>query len=201
MATYYYNGAQILAPLSIVSNHPIYDAETVSLKKIRATQGHQRWELSFECLANNNIANMFIDSIKDVNLPKTMIMPQIKEVYELNTLQGVANIHTSEVSNSSTVSITNNAYISGILKKGSFVKFSEHNKVYVLTSDLNMSKNSTFETMNIFPSLKAPVINDVLKYGDNCEITYFQDISNLQGMSFTDGILADMGSINLQEAL
>jgi hypothetical protein len=207
MATYYYNGAQILAPFSINSNSPVYDAETVSLKKIRATQGYQRWELSFECVANDNIAEMFIASVQHINLPKKMIMPQIKEVQDECTLTGStpgeADIWTGGATqNASSVKIANNDFISGILKKGSFIKFHGHDKVYLLTADLNMNSTTSYEEAYIFPKLNAPVPQtDTLRYGDLCLLTYFQDISNLQGMSFTDGILADMGSINLQEAL
>ena len=41
---YYYKGAKILAPLTIKSNEPIYDTDTISLAKQRASQGAQRWE-------------------------------------------------------------------------------------------------------------------------------------------------------------
>ena len=47
---YYYEGYEILAPLTIASNEPMFDSDTVSLRKQRASQSAQRWELSFGIL-------------------------------------------------------------------------------------------------------------------------------------------------------
>jgi len=200
MATYYYNGAQILAPFSIISNSPVYESDTVSLKKLRSSQGHQRWELSFECIANDNLADLFIDSIKDLDTADSMIMPQFKEVEDLCTLSGTATVTSTTAVNASSVTITNTS-INGVLKKGSFVKFSNHSKVYTLTADLNMSLSGN-QSVLIFPKLVKEVpANSTMNYGSNCVISYFKEITDLKGMSFADGILADMGSINLTEAL
>ena len=54
MSVYYYNGAQILAPFTITSNEPMFDMTTISLKTQRASQGAQRWELSFDIIAENS---------------------------------------------------------------------------------------------------------------------------------------------------
>jgi len=200
MATYYYNGAQILAPFSIISNSPVYESDTVSLKRLRSSQGHQRWELSFECIANDNLADLFIDSIKDLDTADSMIMPQFKEVEDLCTLSGTATVTSTTAVNASSVTITNTS-INGVLKKGSFVKFSNHSKVYTLTADLNMSLSGN-QSVLIFPKLVKEVpANSTMNYGSNCVISYFKEITDLKGMSFADGILADMGSINLTEAL
>lgn len=200
MATYYYNGAQILAPFSIISNSPVYESDTVSLKRLRSSQGHQRWELSFECVANDNLADLFIDSVKDLDTADSMVMPQFKEVEDLCTLSGTATVTSTTAVNASSVTITNTS-INGVLKKGSFVKFSNHSKVYTLTADLNMGLSGD-QSVLIFPKLiKEVPANSTMDYGSNCVISYFREITDLKGMSFADGILADMGSINLTEAL
>jgi hypothetical protein len=200
MATYYYNGAKILAPFSIISNSPVYESDTVSLKRLRSSQGHQRWELSFECIANDNLADLFIDSIKDLDTADSMIMPQFKEVEDLCTLSGTATVTETAAVNASSVKIAHTG-INGVLKKGSFVKFSNYPKVYTLTADLNMASSEDQDAL-IFPRLVKEVpANSTMNYGSDCVITYFKDITGLQGMSFADGILADMGSINLAEAL
>jgi len=209
MAVYYYNGAKILAPLSITSNRPIYDAETISLKKIRASQNHQRWELSFECVANDNAGDTFIDSIKDLTSSSSMPMPQIKEVEDASNLRGTALVASDVVAGDSSVPILKDNNISGILKKGSFIKFGNYPKVYVLTDDLNMNTpdNNGQYVAKIFPNLvlgvsvSGAVGARELNYGTACEITYFKDVTNLQGITFSDGILANMGTINLIEAL
>jgi|TARA_R110000744_G_scaffold76798_1_gene152004 hypothetical protein len=45
---------------------------------------------------------------------------------------------------------------SGTLKKGDFIKFSNHNKVYQLTADVNMDASSE-DTIAFYPKLKSAV--------------------------------------------
>ena len=54
----------------------------------------------------------------------------------------------------------------GTLKAGDFIKFSNHDKVYMLTSDVNMDA-STQDFFNIFPALAAAVTNTTtITYND-----------------------------------
>lgn len=202
MATYYYHGAKILAPFSIVSNSPIYDADTVSLKKLRSSQGHQRWELAFSVVGNDNVADLLLASIENLTNAHNMIMPQLKEVEEANTLSGTLIVPTLTSANSATVEVANSPYVGGTLKKGSFIKFSNHDKVYVVSQDLVIQSISGTSTLNIFPKLQKPLAQDsTVKYGSDCTLTYFRNITNLQGMTFSDGILSNLGSIELIEAV
>lgn len=202
MATYYYHGAQILAPLSIISNSPIYDADTVSLKKLRSSQGHQRWELSFEVVANDNAADLLLASIENLNNAASMIMPQIREVEDLNTLTGTLVVPTETSANSGTVTVTNTFAITGILKKGTFVKFSNHGKVYILSQDLDMAGTSGTKTAHIFPKLQKTVAaTSTLQYGSDCALTYFREVTNMQGINYSDGVLSNIGSVQLIEAI
>ena len=202
MTTYYYNGAQILAPLSIVSNTPTYEADTVSLKKLRASQGHQRWELSFNAMANDNAADLLLSSVENLAIADTMVMPQLKEVEEANTILGELLVTEITPANSGVVKINNTAATGGVLKKGSFIKFSNHDKVYVVSQDLSMQGFSGTVDLNIFPKLKKAMAADTeVKYGSECMITYFRKIENMQGIKFSDGILSDLGTIELVEAI
>jgi hypothetical protein len=77
---YTFEGYDILAPLSIVSNQPVFESNTVSLKIQRTTQAAQRWELSFGILTDSP-ADMMA-SIATMDTPKTMLMPQLNDVNE-----------------------------------------------------------------------------------------------------------------------
>jgi hypothetical protein len=78
---YYFKGAQILAPYTIVSNQPIYETESVSLAKQRASQGVQRWEISFDTLATaDNEADLLLGVIENLATADTMVMPQLPSV-------------------------------------------------------------------------------------------------------------------------
>jgi hypothetical protein len=75
---YYYEGYEILAPLTITSNEPMFDVDTVSLRKQRASQNAQRWELSFDILTKNPADALL--SIVGFDIAKTMTMPQLNDV-------------------------------------------------------------------------------------------------------------------------
>jgi hypothetical protein len=75
---YYYEGYEILAPLTIASNEPMFDVDTISLQKQRSSQGVQRWELSFGILTDSP-ANA-LASIVNFDIEQTMPMPQLNDV-------------------------------------------------------------------------------------------------------------------------
>jgi len=104
---YYYEGYEILAPLTITSNEPMFDADTISLKKQRSSQGAQRWELSFNVVTPSP-ADALI-SIASFDTVKTMTMPQLTDVD--SRLGGPATInHTVTV-------IGGKFYIDGVQQK------------------------------------------------------------------------------------
>jgi len=197
---YYFEGAEILAPFTISSNEPMFDVDTVSLKKQRTSQNAQRWELSFRILNADNPAELMLSSLIDFDETKTMIMPQLKAVYEATTCTANPVVHTTAASGSSTVVLTYTSS-SGIIPKGSFIKFSNHDKVYVVKSNINMDLQSNVSAQ-IFPALVTQVNSeDTLQILDDCVFTYFRDVNDLRGLTFSDGILSDLGTINLVEAL
>jgi hypothetical protein len=203
MSVYYYQGAPIVAPFTIVSNEPMFDAETVSLKKQRATQGAQRWEMSFTTVPTETaVGGSFVDSLKDFHLPDSMVMPQLKQVLESYTFSGSVNTLNSSAAGDITVDLNNTSGgQSGIIPKGYFVKFANHDKVYVVTEDVNLS-GSTNRAMKIYPALTESVGSNVnLKVENNCTFVFFRSIDSQRGITFSDGILATSGTINLEEAI
>lgn len=200
MAVYYYKGDKILAPFKIISNRPTFASDTVSLKHIRVAQEAQRWELSFNTLTKENAANSFLGILEDMEERGQMIMPQFPEVAKATTASGNFGVETSVASNTSTLQI-NTDLGSGFLPKGSFIKFSNHDKVYVTRNDLDVD-SATPQELNIYPALTSNLSAFTeIEYGSNCIISYYRDINNIQGITFTDGVLADQGTVTLIEAL
>ena len=192
---YYYKGAKILAPLTIRSNEPIYEVDTVSLSKQRASQGAQRWEVSFKTVTSADTeADMLVGTITNLTASTTMIMPQIPSVVAGNTA-GVSLVISSVASaGASTVTIVND----GIIKKGSFIKFSNHDKIYMVTEDVS----SGTVNVPIYPSLRSAVaITDTFQTGSYAVLSYYRDIDNLTGLIFSDGLISNAGSISLTEAI
>jgi len=191
---YYYNGATILAPLKITSNEPVFEMTTVSLKTQRASQGAQRWELSFATATSAATeADAILGAISGITVADTMTMPQLPSVDAANTI-GVSRAISSASAGASSVNLHNN----GFMSKGTFVKFSNHDKIYMVTAD----HSAGVSPVSIYPTLRVAVTGtDTLKTGSSAVLTYYRSIDNAMGITFTDGLLSNAGSINLIEAL
>ena len=202
MAKYYYKNTEILAPFTIISNEPMFDMTTISLKTRRATQGHQRWELSFRTQpTNNNIEETLLSSVNNLDA-ETMIMPQLKGVEDRFTLTGPVTLAAQGNANSSTVFLTLSALNSGIIPKGYFIKFAGSDKLHIVTSDVSFAGVSGNVTMNIYPKLVSNIASgSSVATGTNVIFSYFKSIDNQTGITFTDGILANSGTITLLEAV
>lgn len=202
MSVYYYKGAQILAPYSISSNEPMFDVDTVSLKKQRATQNVQRWEISFNTIGTpDTVQDMIIAATAGVQTVDTMVIPQIPTVDALKTITNDnAVIATLAVvgATSVTMQVAGN---SGTLPKGSFFKFANHDKIYMTTTDINFD-GATDLSVSIYPSLRVEQpISGTIRTGPNATLTYYKSIDNQSGITFTDGVLSSSGTIELIEAL
>lgn len=192
---YYFNGAKILVPLSIVSNEPTYDVDTVSLSKQRASQGSQRWELAFNTATSGATeADMLVGMITGISTAATMPMPQMPSVDAANTAGVSLAISANVAAGQSAVTIVSD----GVISKGSFIKFSNHAKIYMVTADVAAGTAS----VSIYPSLRSSVTTaHKFKTGASATLTYYRDVSNLRGLKFTDGLLSSTGVVNLVEGL
>jgi len=199
--TYFYQGAEILAPITISSNEPHFDMTTVSLKTQRASQDHQRWELSFNVLSDQDkAAELFLSTIVNFDTSDIMIMPQLVKEGNNNSLSNTT-VGSTTAAGASSIEIDNSSNVTGSLPKGSFIKFSNHSKVYITTNDLSLEGTSN-QTLNFYPNLISAVPNlTALNTGDSCVISYFKSIDNQMGITYTDGILSNIGTVNLIEAL
>ena len=193
--TYYYNGAKILAPLSIASNEPVFDVDTVSLSKQRASQGAQRWELAFNTATTGSTeADMLVGVVTGITAAGTMPMPQMPSVDAANTASVSLAINANVAAGQSSVTVVSD----GVISKGSFIKFSNHAKIYMVTAGVAAGTVS----VSIYPSLRSAVTTaHTFKTGASATFTYYRDVSNLRGLKFTDGILSSTGVVNLVEGL
>lgn len=191
MKNYYYNGNRISAPVNFQSNEPMFSSDTVSLKTERGTQGAQRWELIFQLVSVDDSVASFVGSVfrDSIGSTGTMIMPQLPEVDKRNS----AGVYSTSggAAGSNTLSFSG----SGLLPAGSFIKFSNHSKVYLIESDINNSGSS-----RIHPGLHESVPpNTPVHHGSNCVFTYSRNVNDIKGIVFQDGVLSNSGSVNLIE--
>jgi len=197
--TYYFKGAKILAPLSITSNEPVYDVDTVSLSKQRASQGAQRWELTFNtAISSATEVDMLVGLTTGIATADTMTMPQLPSVVAANTSSATLVIFADAAADASSVTVVSD----GIISRGSFIQFNNHDKIYMVTGDVEAGN----VPVSIYPNLRTAVTTlETLLTSNSTEsnvtLSYYRDVSNLRGLTFTDGILSSTGSISLVEAL
>lgn len=198
MATYQFQGQDIVAPFKITSNEPMFSADSVSLKHRRISTGAQRWELEFGVVMQD-ASSTFADMVSTFDDAITMTMPQLNvrgEIISSGTSTASILVSAQANANSSTVALSG---ANGTIAKGRFIKFNNHDKIYIVTSEY-----SGTGSLSIYPSLRAnvPALSS-LQYRDSDPIilTAFRDITNINGITYTDGILSEAGNINLIEAL
>lgn len=280
MKKYQFESYDIIAPFTIASNEPMFDTDSISLKKQRSSQGVQRWELSFNIITSS--PSSLMSSIVDFDDVKTMTMPQLNDVNNrvgtttgsspitttyivtaaggkyyidgvqnptlsftegntyifdqsdssngthplrfstnangsptystgvtVNGTQGQSGANTTIVvatgapstlyyyctnhanmGNSITVSAASGTTIN--YPKGAFVTGSD-DKVYMIKSDASSVVDS-----NLYPTPPSGLTYSTV---DNATIRYYRDISNIKGITFTDGLIATPGTVNIIEAV
>jgi len=201
MSVYYYKGARILAPFTIRSNEPTFDVDTISLRKQRASQNAHRWEISFSTVGTpDTMQDMLVGSVTGLNDTDTMVFPQLTAVDNAYSVTSDSVVVGTAGASGDTSVIANGTGVTGTLPKGSFFKFSNHDKIYMTTADAVFSNGPT--TVNFHPSLVSAVsTTHNFMMGPNATFTYYRSIDNASGITFTDGVLASNGTIDLLEAL
>lgn len=191
----YENGeviARFVVPMTLRSNNPISFSDTLSLKRFVNKRSAQRWELEASVEPLNYSAN---------DLMVSLITKGYSETIQITTPQNIGVISKRTISSctatglasSSVVTISNH---SGFMPKGTFIKFANHLKVYMTTSDL--SNNGT---LNIYPALRTSVSSVSVANDDKVFMSCLLDTDSVRGMVFSDGILMDNGTIRFIERL
>jgi len=196
--TYKYLGQDIITPLKITSNEPSFSTDTVSLKVRRIKQGAQRWELQF-AVKMQDATDFLVDTVSNFQSTTSMQMPQLNvkgQTISSGTSEANISVSGDHLANTDEILIVG---MDGTINKGRFVKFASHNKIYLVTKDFTGTGK-----LSIYPSLRTGVSSgDPLMYRDSDSIlfTSYRDISDANGITYTDGVLSEAGTINLIEAL
>ena len=201
---YTFQGQDIVAPFRLSSNEPVFSADSVNLQVRRVRQGSQRWEMEFKVVMAD-ASSTFADMITTFHDKVTLEMPQLNvrgEVISSGTCTTTVSSAGVQATGVSTVAI-DGMTAGTTIKKGRFVQFNSHEKIYMVTADVTADLLGS-ANLPIYPNLRELVANGVeLLYKDSDSITFYayRDISNTQGITYTDGVLSDLGTIQLIEAL
>jgi hypothetical protein len=192
----YENGsviAEFAAPLTVRSNVPISVSDTLSLKRQVSKSTAQRWEIETAVVPLLEDANDFLVSLVTKGHSETVMvqMPQNMGVVRKRTSNSIPA--ATGTAGSSFVNITNNV---GLIPKGTFVKFNNHSKIYMLTQDLTDEG-----LMYIFPILRSDVTLDTVYHRDDVLMSVFYDTDVVTGMVYEDGMLMSPGTIKMVERI
>jgi hypothetical protein len=223
--SYNYAGCPIVAPLSITSNQPVFVNEAINLSQVRVSQEAQRWELTFSIVTNDAEADFLVDTVSTFDSVGQFEFPQLNSVNKRVTATLTPTLTSSVSAGATSVPVSDPG---GLIPKGSFVKFSNHDKVYLVTSDLLAAG-----TLQIFPTLRANLPGSSLTVDSTdvtadsgvitadssilpdavppifvnhpgvqgVTLTHYQSETRLPGVVYEDGILASVNGVTLVEAL
>jgi len=184
--------AQFVAPMTVRSNNPVFVSDTLSLSRKVAKRTAQRWELETAVEPLSTSSNdLFVNLVVNGNSDTVFVMMPQNIGAAHNTTSTAPAPMAVGYKGATTLTVLKNY---GTIAKGQFIKFTGSKKVYMLTADLVNSG-----TMHIYPALRGDV-DTTFEFKDIImECLY--DLDVVRGMSFSDGILMNMGTIKLVERL
>jgi hypothetical protein len=111
----------------------------------------------------------------------TIVPPVISSTR--GTASGTVTVNATVAAGQSTCNSTGGT---GTLKKGDLIKFSNHDKVYMLTEDVNLD-GSTVDTLNFYPALTTGITNTSTVTYSSVPFTVYFDSDNLSYSANVDG--------------
>lgn len=184
--------AKFVAPLAMKSDVNEFGGDALSLVRSFQKTTAQRWRIAagvepLTCHANELYVHLVT---KGSSSPFEITTPQNYGVITSRTSS--ANVLASGALHSDTVTLTG---VDGLIPAGTMVKFNNHKKVYMIT------ENTTGGSAKIYPTLRKVVVNSRMFYRDDVEMSVYYGTDSVKGMVYSDGILMNIGSIDLIEAL
>jgi hypothetical protein len=207
-----------VAPTSIYSNQPVSISDVISLKQFAISQNVQRWEIETRLMPENDSANFLVMSaIKGHHNLYNIRMPQVynrkrstydpngnrltvgseEEDYESEFITTTAD--SASTSTKSNVRVRAGAYAISRIVVGEYINIAPKRKVHLVTA---VTHSANYTTLTIFPDAIAVPGNSVnVYYGRKCSMYARLDPSTAIGITYTDGILSDPGSVKFIEGL
>jgi len=177
-------------PLILRSNQPVYASDSLSLKRSVAKRPVQRWEISCEGVKFNGGERYFFTELmaKGFTQAYKLTFPQLNPARPIFT-ESTHNVGNTAIAGASTLSI------SGTIEQGSFVRFGNHTKIYVILNDITNGGIA-----QIYPPLIQEVPSGTTMYYEQKTFGYFYlNTDSIQGITYEDGMLCNFGKLNFLE--
>ena len=152
LSTNYFTGAEI------TSNTTTRTSTTIGNKMIRRQVGGQFWTLKLTTtnLDQDEMAELYAFLVKQEGTYESFsFVPPIHGNTRGTSVSGIPLVLNTYAAGLTSIRANGG---SGTLKTGDFFKFSNHDKVYMLTADVNQDASSE-DTFNFFPHLATAVDN------------------------------------------
>jgi hypothetical protein len=182
--------ARFAVPLTLRSNVPVFVSDTLSLRRKGTKRAAQRWELNTNVEPLAFGAEDLMVHLITKGYTDTMTLTAPQNVASVRRRTSISTPTAVGASGASSVTVTNNT---GLIPKGTFVKFAGGTKVYMTTAD-----RLDNGPMSIFPTLRAAT-NGIFTHRDDVLMTCFYDSDVITGMVYQDGILMDPGNLKFVE--
>jgi hypothetical protein len=186
-------------PLQVNSNQPAYVQDMMNLKRRASSQKAQRWEIEANLSPTNDDASYLVHSVANghneifyVRMPQVANLPIWR-----GTVKNSADLKVGATEMAYTF-IPDPYYthpVGFVQKPGEFFQFWNHTKVY-LNTGIKDGK------LQFSPPLHMDVTAmKAITRGGSVTMKARYDASTKLGITYTDGILSDPGSVKLVEAL
>jgi len=162
-----------VASMDFVSNNDTRITTSTSGRTQRIKVAAQYWSFKFQCPAMEdddffNLFQLLVQQDGQVN-PFVIIPP----VPYRGTAAGTVTVSDDYAAGVTTCRSTGG---SGTLKKGDLIKFSNHDKVYMLTVDVNLNQtDSTEDVISFYPNLVTPLTNTTTITYNNVPFVVYLD--------------------------
>jgi len=183
--------AKFVAPIRVESIVPSFVSDSLSLKRNARKRSGHRWEIASRLEPLSHTSNgLFALFVKKGNTGIYKLkMPQ--NYGAVQSRRFTPGTHTATASVDSTdIQVTTNSFVPA----GTFIQFTNSNKVYLTLTDRNGSG-----PVEIEPRLHKSLANTSFNWRDDVIMLAYLEVGAVRGMSFTDGILMDNGELTFVE--
>lgn len=158
---------------------------SVSGKAQRLRVGAQYWSFKLRSPALSRADFMSVYSFivqQDGQYGSFTVVPPVV-ASSRGTASGTVTVNATAAAGSLSCNVAGGT---GTLKKGDLIKFSNHDKVYMLTEDVNLD-NSTVDTINFYPNLVSSISNTTTITYNNVPIKVYLDNDQQKYIAQADG--------------
>lgn len=180
-----------VAPLAVVNNAPSFAQDSMNLRRRASSQGVQRWEITAGLAPTSGDASFLLHSVKYGH--HGVFHARMPQVSQMKCSTGAIQVEGTFLAGEDLINFTG----APKLVPGEFINLGDDPKVYLVVEGGILGVGA-----RVFPPLRVTAAdNAVIKTDKRVTMAVRFNTDVQLGITYTDGILSDPGSISLIEAL